>query len=221
MFLLAALIQQFIMLCQNTSEIIRSWSKQVTGYRTWNQKLISLRFELAPPCQLFDDGRKMLRADYSVNCDSAEHSRYQLLAKAVMVYPAGTLVLYWAVLARNRKLLYPLEVRRRPREDKAIALEAKRGNRLQLRPFVLLHDACECHLACCFPICRLTTGFLVGYPLMVKVIGSFQLTGGHYYDRRRRLFWRLKLVTLVLFGHSNRGLGFVFVMRPVSKAAIR
>lgn len=110
-----------------------------------------LVFKLVSLFQLFDDGRRMLRADYSINCDAAEHSRYQMLAMAAMVYPAGTLVLYWAILARNRQLLYPPEVHRRPKEDKAIALEAKRRNVLQLRPFVLLHDACEDDVVHVFP----------------------------------------------------------------------
>lgn len=85
-----------------------------------------------------------MRADYSINCESAEYSKYRLFAAAtIVVYPIGTLLLYWFVLARNRQLLYPPEVHQRPKEDIAIAMEAKRGNELTLRSLEVLHDACE------------------------------------------------------------------------------
>lgn len=92
----------------------------------------------------FDDGSNMLRADYSIDCDAAEHGRYRVLAGTMaVVYPLGVFTFYTFVLWRRRHLLYPMQVRGRPREDKAIAEEAKRLNELALRPFAILHDACE------------------------------------------------------------------------------
>ena len=60
-----------------------------------------------------------------------------------VVYPFGVFVFYTFVLCRRRQLLYPTQVRGRPKEDKAIAEEAKRLNELALQPFAILHDACE------------------------------------------------------------------------------
>lgn len=86
----------------------------------------------------------MLRADYSIDCDAAEHGRYRVLAATMaVVYPFGVFAFYTFVLWRRRQLLYPMQVHGRPREDKAIAEEAKRLNELALRPFAILHDACE------------------------------------------------------------------------------
>lgn len=86
----------------------------------------------------------MLRADYSIDCGAAEHGKYRVIAATMAaVYPFGVLAFYTFVLWRRRQLLYPTQVRGRPREDKAIAEEAKRLNELALRPFAILHEACE------------------------------------------------------------------------------
>ncbi|CAM9129421.1 unnamed protein product, partial [Laminaria digitata] len=96
------------------------------------------------PCETFDDGTNMLRADYSIDCDAAGHGKYRVLALTMAaVYPFSVLAFYSFVLWRRRQLLYPTQVRGRPREDKAIAEEAKQLNELALRPFAILHDAYE------------------------------------------------------------------------------
>lgn len=86
----------------------------------------------------------MLRADYSIDCDATAHTKYRVLAATMAVaYPFGVFAFYVFTLLRHRQLLYPNQVRGRPKEDKAIAEEAKRLNELALQPFAILHDACE------------------------------------------------------------------------------
>lgn len=94
--------------------------------------------------QTFDDGRTMLRADYSIDCDAAEYSAYRALAVTMAIaYPIGSLAIYSAVLWKYRHLLYPHQIHGRPTEDNTIAQEAKRANAQTIQPFALLHDACE------------------------------------------------------------------------------
>lgn len=95
--------------------------------------------------QAFDNGRTLLRADYSIDCDVSEHTSYRALAITMaIVYPIGSLGTFSAVLWKYRDLLYPHQIRGRSKEDNAIAQEAKRANAFALRQFRLLHDACEC-----------------------------------------------------------------------------
>lgn len=94
--------------------------------------------------QTFDDGRTLLRADYSIDCDVTEHTSYRALAIIMaIVYPIGSLAAFSAVLWKHRDRLYPPQIRGRSKEDNAIAQEAKRANAFALRRFGLLHDACE------------------------------------------------------------------------------
>lgn len=94
--------------------------------------------------QTFDDGRTMLRADYSIDCDAAEHIAYRGLATTMAIaYPTSSLAIYSVVLWKHRHLLYPNKIHGRPAEDNTIAQEAKRANRITTYPFALLHDACE------------------------------------------------------------------------------
>lgn len=85
----------------------------------------------------------MLRADYAIDCTSAEHLKYRAFAVMMLaVYLVGIPVLYASLLWRLRKLIYPAQVRGRPVEDRLIALEAKRENATRLVSTLLLHDAC-------------------------------------------------------------------------------
>ncbi|CAM9121469.1 unnamed protein product, partial [Discosporangium mesarthrocarpum] len=59
-------------------------------------------------CESFDDGRTLLQADYSIDCDSEEHGQYRLYAVAmVLVYPVGIPTLYTVILFKSRRSLYP------------------------------------------------------------------------------------------------------------------
>lgn len=100
-------------------------------------------------CKSFDDGSTMLRADYSIDCDAAGHAKYRVLAVVMaIVFPVGTVVLYSVVLWRHRRLLHPIPVHGRSKEDEPIAEEAKRINAVVLRPLALLHGACESFVRC-------------------------------------------------------------------------
>ncbi len=97
-----------------------------------------------PFLQAFDDGRTKLRADYSIDCDAAEHTAYRVLAIIMaMVYPIGSLAAFSAVLWKHRDMLYPSEVRGRSKDDNSIAQQAKRANISAIQPSGILHDACE------------------------------------------------------------------------------
>ncbi|CAM9285986.1 unnamed protein product, partial [Hapterophycus canaliculatus] len=94
------------------------------------------------PCETFEDGRTLLRADYSIDCDAAEHMRYRALGITfALAYPIGSSALFSGVLFKHRDALYPLHIHRRSKEDNAIAHEAKRVNALELQMSSLLHDA--------------------------------------------------------------------------------
>jgi hypothetical protein len=58
-------------------------------------------------CESFDNGKRFLAADLSIDCDSLKHNYFWWYAFGmVWVYPVGVLVLYGYILfgtARNRK----------------------------------------------------------------------------------------------------------------------
>jgi len=60
-------------------------------------------------CKEFDRGfGKFLKVDFSINCDSVEHSTYKLYAYLmILMYPIGIPVLYYYLLNKARKFLDP------------------------------------------------------------------------------------------------------------------
>ena len=50
-------------------------------------------------CEKFDNGQRLLRADYSIDCDSEKHKNYERLAGVMIaVYPIGVLVLFYSAM---------------------------------------------------------------------------------------------------------------------------
>ena len=68
--------------------------------------LVSSRAFQAFECEEFDDGTRFLRADYSLDCDDAEHRRVLELAwVAIALYPLGVPLLYITLLWCARKAI--------------------------------------------------------------------------------------------------------------------
>lgn len=148
----------------------------------------------------FDDGRTLLRADYSIDCASVVHARYRVVATVMAIlYVVGTLVLHLAILAKYRQLLYPPHARGRPQEDKLIALEAKQRNMIALRPLALLHDACKFISIFHLPFSHLAT-FTQTHPSYCERQNCCQSwSWSHKFQRRLKQACRLRaLVKLTL-----------------------
>ena len=57
-------------------------------------------------CEGLDDGKRYLRADYTIECDSPKHRAFQFYASLmIIVYPLGIPAVYAALLFNNRRLL--------------------------------------------------------------------------------------------------------------------
>lgn len=57
-------------------------------------------------CESLDDGKRYLRADYTIECDSAKHKAFQIYAGLmILVYPLGIPVCYALLLFSNRHVL--------------------------------------------------------------------------------------------------------------------
>ena len=57
-------------------------------------------------CEGLDDGKRYLRADYTIECDSPKHRAFQIYASLMMlVYPLGIPAMYTIVLFNNRRML--------------------------------------------------------------------------------------------------------------------
>ena len=57
-------------------------------------------------CEGFDDGKRYLRADYTIDCDSLKHRTFQFYASLMMlVYPLGIPAIYAVLLFKNRRML--------------------------------------------------------------------------------------------------------------------
>ena len=68
--------------------------------------LVSSRAFQAFECEEFDDGTRFLRADYSLDCDDAEHRQVLELAwVAIALYPLGVPLLYLTLLWCARKAI--------------------------------------------------------------------------------------------------------------------
>ena len=61
-------------------------------------------------CEELSDGTSWLRADLSIDCDSATHTGFSVYAAVmILVYPIGTPVLYYVLLRRSREALDQLQ----------------------------------------------------------------------------------------------------------------
>ena len=68
--------------------------------------LVSSRAFQALECEEFDDGTRFLRADYSLDCNDAQHRRVFFLAwVAIALYPVGVPLLYLTLLLCARKAI--------------------------------------------------------------------------------------------------------------------
>jgi hypothetical protein len=68
--------------------------------------LVSSRAIQALDCEEFDEGRRFLRVDYSLDCNDAEYRRVFFLAcLAVTLYPVGVPLLYLTLLLCARKAI--------------------------------------------------------------------------------------------------------------------
>ena len=57
-------------------------------------------------CEVLDDGKSYLRADYRIECDSAKHQALQIFAGfMILLYPVGIPLLFSGLLFRDRNLL--------------------------------------------------------------------------------------------------------------------
>jgi len=57
-------------------------------------------------CDELDTGRRVLKGDLDINCDSARHHLFQIYAGVmILVYPVGIPLMYFVLLFRARKLL--------------------------------------------------------------------------------------------------------------------
>ena len=57
-------------------------------------------------CEKFDTGVSYLRADYSLECDTSEHTRAKTLAVlGILIYPVGISLMYILLMLRARRAL--------------------------------------------------------------------------------------------------------------------
>jgi hypothetical protein len=63
-------------------------------------------------CETFDDGSKLLRADYSIDCDADLHAKYvDFSCCMVVVYPLGVPLLYLATLLQHKNEVSDAQLR--------------------------------------------------------------------------------------------------------------
>ena len=68
-------------------------------------RVSSMAFQMFA-CEVLDDGKNYLRADYRVQCDSPKHKALQIYAGfMILLYPFGIPFLYAGLLFRDRDLL--------------------------------------------------------------------------------------------------------------------
>lgn len=100
-------------------------------------------------CETLDDGNEYLRADYTIECDSAKHEALKIYAAfMIVVYPVGIPALYAALLWSERDVLK--DGRRRGRSHGNLGLSSP--NILQLTadlwkpytPECYYYEAVEC-----------------------------------------------------------------------------
>ena len=53
-------------------------------------------------CDSFDNGERYLKADYSIDCDSATHRGYQTFASVMMLWPLGVPLFYLGIFLTRR-----------------------------------------------------------------------------------------------------------------------
>ena len=65
-------------------------------------------------CDDLDDGKRYLRADYTIDCDSSRHRAFQIYAGVmILLYPIGIPTLYAGLLLQNHRLLLDGESRKK------------------------------------------------------------------------------------------------------------
>jgi len=69
---------------------------------------VSIKIFQSLQCESFEDGSSYLIADYSIDCDSDEHTSFEVLAYLlVLAYPIGIPAAIWLLLWRSRETLNP------------------------------------------------------------------------------------------------------------------
>jgi hypothetical protein len=63
-------------------------------------------------CETFDDGSKLLRADYSIDCDADTHAKYVAFSGCmIFVYPLGVPLVFLAILWQYKKEISDVQLR--------------------------------------------------------------------------------------------------------------
>lgn len=91
-------------------------------------------------CESLDDGKKYLRADYSIDCDTSKHEGLRIYAGLMVVlYPVGIPAMYAFLLFRNRTVLQDADMREREVSVKPISDLWK-----QYKPSQFHYEVIEC-----------------------------------------------------------------------------
>ena len=91
-------------------------------------------------CDDLDDGKRYLRADYTIECDSRMHRMLQVYASFMIVlYPVGIPALYTGILLKNRKLLQHKE----DRED-SLVVRSTADLWKPYKPQAFFYEVVEC-----------------------------------------------------------------------------
>lgn len=92
-------------------------------------------------CEDFDDGKKLLRADYRIECDSSKHKNLQVYAGFMLfLFTLGIPAVYAGLLFRDREFL----VRAVDERDQRDRVEFISGLWKPYRPSVFYYEVVEC-----------------------------------------------------------------------------
>jgi len=108
--------------------------KSISLRNTLFELFLALTFLLLPSisvkvfttfaCQEFDDGTSFLKVDFSLDCQSPEHTFYKTFAGLmVCVYPVGIPLMYFILLFRTRQQLKAGQVKKEKEMSRDSALE--------------------------------------------------------------------------------------------------
>ena len=106
-------------------------------YPTNSQKLFTTYL-----CETFTDGTKALRSDFSINCDSDQHTAFSLYALVMILHPFGPfgtpLIYYWLINSVHGPVIRRMRENERLREQlKDEALTAMYSARLERQAAIL------------------------------------------------------------------------------------
>ena len=91
-------------------------------------------------CDPLDDGKRYLRADYSIECDSPKHRALQIYAGLmILLYPVGIPALYASLLFSNRGLLQDSQ---RRKESPVVRATSELWK--QYKPKMFYYEVIEC-----------------------------------------------------------------------------